>query len=321
MRITNKMMSDKYLYNLNNNLNHMTKAQNQLSTGKQFSKPSDNPLKVAKSMQIDSDLASNEQYKANIQGTTNYLDVVDTTLATLNDVLVSFEEKLVSAGNAAYGSDERNAINQELNEKVAHFAQALNTSFQGTYVFGGTRGTDKPVKTIEDANGKYTIQYANSDGTDNPISATELTQISSKYKVEVSQGVTMEYNTTAPEILNYDGGTTNNIMDLFKNILTNLDSSDPADINKLTTENLTDIQAAHNNILKSRSTVGAMQNRMDSALSKNKDEILNLKEILSSNEDVDVAETTMQYAMLQTTYIAALQTGAKVIQPTLLDYL
>ena len=49
--------------------------------------------------------------------------------------------------------------------------------------------------------------------------------------------------------------------------------------------------------------------------------LLNYTEMKSNIEDVDAAEIIMQYKMAQFTYLAALQTGNSIIQPSLVDYL
>ena len=81
------------------------------------------------------------------------------------------------------------------------------------------------------------------------------------------------------------------------------------------------IDAAIENVLKLRSEVGAKQNRMESALSKNEDENYNMTQVLSNTEDIDFTEKTIEYSMAQTTYTAALQVSAQVLPKTLLDYL
>ena len=60
---------------------------------------------------------------------------------------------------------------------------------------------------------------------------------------------------------------------------------------------------------------------MESAQAKNEDENLNMTDILSKTEDIDFTEKTMEYSIMQTVYMASLQTGAKVLPKTILDYL
>ena len=60
---------------------------------------------------------------------------------------------------------------------------------------------------------------------------------------------------------------------------------------------------------------------MESAESRNVDANFNMTDILSKTEDIDITEKAMEYATMQTIYMASLQTSAKVIQPSLIDYL
>ena len=145
MRITNQMMSKSFLKDLGRNQNYMKRINDQLTSGKEIRRPSDNPFKVARSMQLNRDIGANTQYNENIKDTTNWLDTTDTALEQLGNSLHRFRELMISAGNAAYGSDEKKAIKDEMNEKVNEISQILNSSFDGKYIFGGTKGSSKPV--------------------------------------------------------------------------------------------------------------------------------------------------------------------------------
>ena len=81
-----------------------------------------------------------------------------------------------------------------------------------------------------------------------------------------------------------------------------------------------DITAAASHISQIRSNVGAMENRMKSAKDTNEDQNYNMTSILSETDDIDFAQKTMEYAVLQTVYTATLQTSAKILNNTLLDY-
>jgi hypothetical protein len=60
---------------------------------------------------------------------------------------------------------------------------------------------------------------------------------------------------------------------------------------------------------------------MDSAQATNEDQNYNMTSILSEVGDVDYTQKTMEYSVAQTVYTASLQTSAKVLTKTLLDYL
>lgn len=323
MRVTNSMLAGNFLRDMRTNLNNMQKIQSQLTSGKEIRRPSDDPFKVARAMQLTSDIDANKQYNSNIKDSINWLDTTDTALGQAGNVLQRVRELVVSAGNAAYGSDERKAISDEVGEKIKEFGQIMNTNFDGKYVFAGTRGGSKPmgVDTTDPNNPKLT--YIDKSG--NTITAgEELTNITTgRMSTEISQGVTVEYNVPAGDVMEFtdpkDPTKTMKLQDIFSNIITDL--NDPTKTTDLTNGDLGNITDAMNNILKVRSSVGAVQNRMDSAKSKNEDENFNMTDILSKTEDIDLTEKTMEFSNMQTVYMASLQTSAKVIQPTILDYL
>lgn len=307
MRITNSMLSTSFLGDMNRNLGNMSKLQKQLTSGKEFSRPSDDPFRVARSMQMYSEIYTNEQYNTNIKDTLNWMDTTDTALTQSTECLNRIRELMNTAGNASYGSTQLTAIKDEINERVAEFAQIMNSTFDGKYIFGGAQGTSKPVD-VTVSGGVNSIK----------INALNEANINKKLEVEISAGVTVGYNVNAAEVFNF-GGTTNDLPALFNDILSHLSNS--ADRDKIIGVDLEKIDQAINNVLTVSAKNGTIQNRMENAKSLNEAQNFNMVEILSDNEDVDYVEKTMQFATVQTVYMASLQTSAKVLQPTLLEFL
>ncbi|MGH4125777.1 MAG: flagellar hook-associated protein FlgL [Clostridium sp.] len=411
MRVTNKMLSNNFLRDMRTNLTNLSRLQNQMSSGKEIKRPSDDPSKASRIMQMYSEIDANKQYNSNIKNSINWLDTTDTALGQVGNVVGRIQDLLLSAGNGSYGADERQAVKDEINQKVGELSQILNTSFDGKYIFGGTDGTSNPTGTGKDASGKndelicnlkpkvvtkgtgIEMAYAGTavnkgdtfnmylDGVSMDVKITDdiksgttmgdaakileksingttpppttivtvkanadgrfeissasgvirfsdtaatkdlgLVQGPDKLLVEVSQGVTMDYNITASQVINYGTGD-ENLMKLLGNITSHLDSVKPDEIKELIKGDLAGIKKAMTNVLKLRSEVGSKQNRMESAEDRNVDANFNMTEILSSTEDIDITEKSMEYATMQTIYMASLQTSAKVLQPSLLDYL
>lgn len=370
-RITSSMLSTNYLRNMNENMKNMQALQNQLASGKVINKASDNPYTASRSMQLNSEIAYNKQYNENIKDTSNWLDTTDTALSQMGNIFGRIETLLVNAGNGTYGDDEKSAIQDEIKEKVNELSQVLNTSFDGSYIFGGTKTNSKPTTVVDgkleyadkDGNGVGNslniVAYKKADGTittsadegnteytltDDDITALKteletavdprkteisglidksvvLNQINSDLKVDISQGVKTIYNKTAIDVLEFKdkSGKSINVSDLLSNIITHLNSD--GDANGLITTDLSDIQSVTSNLLQKRSEVGTMQNRMESAQTNNESQNYNMTDILSKTEDIDFADTTMQYSMMQTVYTAALQTSAKILPMTILTYL
>lgn len=308
MRITHGVMVNNFLSDMDNNLNTLNKLQRQANTGKVFSKPSDDPFRVSRTMQMYAQINGNKQYNRNIKDVINWMDTTDTALNQITECLQRVEELIVSAGNATYGTEEFLAIKEEINERVAEYGQILNTTFDGKYVFGGKDAMSKP------------INITSSPGGDNSIAINgNKTLINQTLEIEISMGVRVEYTVNAVDVLEFsDGGTPKDVKGIFDNILDNLNNGNKSD---LLEKNLGDVQKTLNNVLAVRAKVGTMQNRMESAKKLNEAENFNLTEILSSNEDVDVVEKAMEIGAAQTVYMASLQTSSKVLQPTILDFL
>lgn len=321
MRVTNSMLSKSFLRDLNRNQSNLKKINSQLASGKEISRPSDDPYKVARSMQLNSDIKAATQYNENIKDTTNWLDTTDTALQQLENSFQRIRELMVSSGDAAYGVDEKKAIKDEINEKVNEIAQILNTNFDGKYIFGGTKVNSKPVIVGSDVTGNNKLYFGSSEGTiiTDPSESNEVKMLASDLMVEISQGVTMKYNVSATEILEF-GEEPNkvNVMNLLTDITNSLDSEDSSEVaGKL----LGQMDSTISNLLKIMSEVGSKQNRMEAAATQNEDQILNLKDVLSKTEDIDFAEKTIEATVAQTVYMASLQVSARIIQPTLLDFL
>ncbi len=311
MRITHGVMVSGFLGDMNTNLNSLNKIQKQLNTGKVFSKPSDDPFKVARSMQMYSEINANKQYNTNIKDTINWMDTTDTALSNGTKCLQRIRELMVSSGNAAYGSSELTAIKEEINERVAEFGQILNTSFDGKYIFGGKDGALKPVEVnLDGVTGENSISIS---GDENIINKS--------LKVEISSGVKVDYNVNAVEVLKFKDKAGNDIevTQFFDDLLNNL--SDVNGKSKVVGENLDQMDKVIENMISISAKVGTVQNRMESAKDLNTAQNENLTEILSGNEDIDFMEKSMEMAVARTIYVASLQTSSKVLQPSILDFL
>lgn len=327
MRVTNSMISKNYLKDLNRNLTSLNKLNGQLTSGKEISRPSDNPFKAARIMQLKSDIDMSNQYNENIKDSINWLDTTDTALSQITESFQRIRELMVSTGNATYDKVQMASIKEEINERVNEIAQTLNTNFDGKYIFGGTKTASKPVNTMTDANGNIKLHLSGSNGEILNFDTTEFNEqnqirnIGGNLYVEIAKNVSIDYNVNAIDVLkiNDSKGNTLDLTELLSNITSNLDNE--ANWSTVYSDNLANLDLFMDNLNMLRSEVGAKQNRMESAESQNEEIKFNLTNLLSKTQDIDFAEKYLEVATLQTVYVAALQTSANIIKPTILDYL
>lgn len=93
------------------------------------------------------------------------------------------------------------------------------------------------------------------------------------------------------------------------------------EVERISGEDLERIDEVLDLLLKVRAEVGARTLRMENALSRFEDFKLNFKKLLSLDEDIDVAEIVVQLQEHQSVYQMALASAARLLQPTLLDFL
>lgn len=300
MRITDNMMSSSYLRNLSRNQQNVQKYQNQLSSMKEVSKPSENPLLVSEIMTLKSSITQNAQYQTTIEDSISWTDMQDSALSNASNSLMRIKTLVQSAANDTMSDEGRAAVKAEIETELATFVDALNTEFGGRHVFGGTETTTVPFEIEYDGTGKMTgIAYK---GNNQDINR------------EIASGVTVQLPTDGNSLVDNANG---DIGDLLSNILAGLDAND-SDVMRGSLDKL-DNQI--DNVVRTRTEIGAVSNRMKSAQARNESQELGLKEMLSSKEDIDFAEKYMQFNMEYVAYSASLQMGTKVLQTSILDYL
>ena len=80
MRISNNMITNNYLYSLNNALERQAKVQEQLNDGKAIHRPSDDPVKTIRALRFHTSLSMNEQYTQNVSDAISWMETTDGAL-------------------------------------------------------------------------------------------------------------------------------------------------------------------------------------------------------------------------------------------------
>ncbi|SHH83391.1 flagellar hook-associated protein FlgL [Clostridium grantii] len=294
MRVTNKMVTNNFLTNLNRNAKEVAKLQSQLSSGKVIERPSDDPIAVSKIMNLTTAIGKNEQYQSNMEDAIAWNSLTDSTLDNIGNTMQRLRELTVQAANGSFSDTERSGIKAEVEQLTEQIMQDGNTMYGGRYILAGNNNKTAPFK-LESGELKYSGD-------------------SGKMKMEVSTGLTVGINTSGSELM----GSGNSLSDMLKELKSALESGDAT---KLSKDVLGKIDDNIDNVLNLRAKVGAKVNRFESIFQKNEADNLNMKTILSENQDVDVAEKIMEYMAMENVYQTTLSAGAKAIQHSLLDYL
>ena len=304
MRVTNSLMSQSFLSNLNKNSNNVFKYQEQLSSLKQVNRPSDDPLKMSKILDLNHELKQNDQYKTTINDAIDFTNVQDAALSSATNSLQRISTLTQQAANGTYNAGDRQAIKAEVENEVASMLDSLNTSFGGRYVFGGQRSEEKPF-AINKEDGAFSITYSGSNDA-----------VNGNVSKEISRGVRVELLTDGNQLFEPTGDV-GNLSDVFNDLFTALDQNDTG---ALGGDVLQKLKTTLDSTVNVRTNIGAIHNRLTAARDRNESEYLNLETQLSTTQDIDLAETYMLYTMEMTAYQAALNMGTRILQTNIMDY-
>ena len=158
MRITNKMMTNNALYNINNNKNLLSNLEQQYSSGKKITKPSDDPIVAVRALKFRTNLAElNQYYEKNIPDALAWMDVTESALNTVNGIITSMNTYCNQGANDYPTAEDRNAIATNLEQLKGQLYQEGNTNYAGRYVFSGYKTDTSLVFNEATTNLKYEI--------------------------------------------------------------------------------------------------------------------------------------------------------------------
>lgn len=292
MRITNKTIHNEVITNIQNSLQRLEENYMKLSTGKRINYPSDDPVGLVISMKLKNAIREGEQLKKNSETAAGMLNSSDDALNELTKVLHRLKDRAVQGGNETLPQESMVALADEVQQLREHLLHIANTSFEGRYIFAGQQTT----KPAYDSIGVY-------QGDLNPLTT------------DVGAETTMEISVPGELIF---GGAAGDFLAQLDEMEEHLRDGD---YDAVRTIDLERIDARLDQVLVTRSQIGAKVNRLEMAIERYELMDVNFKDLLSKNEDADIAEVTMNMMMKESVYQAALATSARIMKSTLVDYI
>lgn len=292
MRITNNMIARNLINNLNLHLRRQEELHHQLASGKRLRAPSDDPAATSHSMRLHSDLTHTKQYRANISSALSWLEATDSVLDETGQALQRVKELAVYGANGGMPEDARLAIAQEVDQILQHMVDLANSSHAGLYLFSGQQTLTQPYSMT----GGNVGEYQGDDGM---------------REYEIAAGVKIAVNVPGSRVFD----------DIFSAVTELRDALQSGDLDKVGGEAMGKIDAVMDSLLRVRADVGARMNRLELAGARMHELELNVERLISDNEDVDIARAIVDLKVSENAYRAALGSGARIIQPTLLDFL
>jgi flagellar hook-associated protein 3 FlgL len=289
------MVLQSTLHNLNSSLSRLQHSQQDMSTGRSLRKMSDDPTRGISAMTTRNELRRSEQRSRTADHTQSVLAVADNALVSSLDILARAKELTVRASNTGLlDATARDVIGSELSSIREELIAVANTKHLNRPIFNGTAAG---------------AAYDTSSGAYLGNAAIVVR--------DVGPGTTVTANMTGEQIFGAQTGLSGDLFAVLDRLATAVASGDSAAI----AIEHTNLDAATTRVGSAAAEIGTRAARLDGIRSRSAADELGLRDRLSGLEDIDLAEAILATQTHENAYTAALQAAARVIPPSLVDYL
>ncbi len=305
MRVTPGMLNGQIAGDLQAALAALARQQHRLSTGRRIEVPSDDPAGVAQALALRSRQAATEQFRKNVaEARARHLSA-DAALQSIAEVVTRAREAAVQGASDTSDALARRDLGSQVDQLLEELVTLANSrGQQGEYLFGGQESTVAPYVATRDAAGRITAVGVNPRGIDGVALA------------EVSEGVTVPTGVSGTAVVGQPGDPTY-AFDVLIRLRDGLDSNDGAGVRA----RLDEVTAALDRVGTPVAVVGARLGWLASLDDRLGSESVDLAGTLSRVEDLDIPGAVQEFQQLEILYQAALVSSARLLQPSLLEFL
>lgn len=334
MRITNNMITTKYIRSLGTLSFDLDRLNTQVASGRSFMKSSENTSAAVKAYQVRRDLSKTESYQSNIDHAESFLTNTESSLFHMNELVQTAKERISVGINGTASKNERTIVATEIRNLQDQLLQTLNTNVSDVYLFGGTN-TDTPP--FEVSSGKLLYNGVDLD-TLVSGSAQETALQSDSLYIDIGLNARFDLITGKADkstVFSYSiagiqvtgSGTTsingadtsNNLYNLFGKIIEEFKSD------TFSTSRMSDLfghfEDVSSTVINTLTEVGSKTSYLEFMTERIVSRTLNLQEKQLSLEAADPAKTIIHFESQKMAYMAALKMGTSIIQPSIFDYM
>lgn len=341
MRISQKMVTRNYMTNIHKSMKEQADIIQRGSTGLKFDRLSKNVSDGMRAMRAQETRIESEAHLATVENLLLEYNSVDSNLDSIDNVLVSLQEKVLKAMSESHGSVNQQVLAQELLSGRDQVLQFVNAKFGDKYLFSGTNNAGA---ALDAQNGKLTFNgidaekiyredgvfYYDDDSTAPPTKT--VVPDSGDIYMDVGLGLTLKNGQPDPrtafkssfsglDVLGFGerdaDGTANNVYDLLTDLGAAMEAGDSEGMDRMYTKlvELTD------SMRMTRTDLGTRVNFLKRTQDRLEVEIDNLGELESNLLTAETAEEAINLKTAQYTWMATLQLGSYILPTSLLDYL
>ena len=159
MRVTNSMLVNNLMRNLNNNLTNLDRLANQEASGRKYAHISDDPIAFLYSSAARNRLHRLDHYQASVDDAKDWLTSAEASIRDLQERIADVYVSLVDASTDGKNSTDKTNIAMLVAQLRDHYLDTLNSTFGDKYLFSGynTPGEESTAGSGGKITGPFTI--------------------------------------------------------------------------------------------------------------------------------------------------------------------
>jgi flagellar hook-associated protein 3 FlgL len=301
MRMDNYLQAD---------LSSLTTYEQEAASGKSVNQPSDNPTATSQVLALNAQIGRFQQYAANAQDGLSWLGTASSALSSATTALDKVQTDVLSGANAsANDATSRQALAADVQAVKQQLLGLSATTYNGRYVFSGTYGTTPyPQGTASGTSDPTSASY-------NPAAAYAYAGSSTAVSRVVAPGQSVNVSMTGDKVFGSGSSSVFALLDTISQDLTNGNTS------ALGGADLASLKTAINTVTESNGTLGASTAAITGQQTSATNTVSNLQAEVGNLSNANEAQVATEFNLAQASYQAALMTTAKVIQPSLAQFL
>jgi flagellar hook-associated protein 3 FlgL len=281
---------------LHANMTRMSKLQDQATSQKAITRPSDDPTATVQSLQVRAEQRATDQYSRNADNGNGWLTTVDSALGATTDILRRVRDLTVQGANdGSMSVTAREALAIEIEGLRDDLLRQANTAYLGRNVFAGN----------SDAGAAFVASTVTP-----PVEFTGLPGSTVERRIGADTTVRVDADGAAI----FGAGSTSAFA-LLDNIVSDLRNGVNVGVR------LGEIDDRMGVVVGERADAGVRQAQILQAEETLMKESGSLEARRSGIEDLDLAKVVLDMKVQEVAYQSALAVTARVLQPTLLDFL
>lgn len=295
-RVTNLTMMQSAARNLQANATKMASLQDQAASRRAINRPSDDPAGTTASMRVRAAQRANEQYARNIDDGKGWLTTIDSALGRSTEIMRRVRDLTVQGANdGAMSPTAKEAIAVELEGLKEDLLAQAHTKYAGRTVFAGNSDTG----VVFDAGSLPPYAFTGASG--------------STVERRIGADTTVRVDASGADAFGAGAGSVFQVIDDIVNDLRVTGAN--------VGQRLGDIDSGMAAMVGQRAAVGVRQAQIERAGEGNLEKSGSLEAQRAGVEDIDLGQVILSLKLQEVAYQSTLAVTARVLQPTLMDFL